>query len=196
MITKVSYRPYASGVNNTQTQPQRVNFGAKPQITEKAMTDGVQVLVSLVSVFSIGKFRIQEGLSQCMLGIADILEQTGAAKLAMQLKDEVGTSTDAQILGLMRKSVEKPKPQTVFDFFAHSYVAGENRDQSVMPKLLIGFEKTLRKNDAQELADGFNLWTKVIGLDQLIQISDAKLSESKNPWFAGVMREFARIVKG
>lgn len=28
MITKVSYRPYASGVNNTQNQPKKVNFGA------------------------------------------------------------------------------------------------------------------------------------------------------------------------
>lgn len=27
MITKVSYRPYAQGINNTQNQKQKVNFG-------------------------------------------------------------------------------------------------------------------------------------------------------------------------
>lgn len=36
MITKVSYRPYASGVNNTQTQPKTLNFKATSlQATEK-----------------------------------------------------------------------------------------------------------------------------------------------------------------
>lgn len=39
MITKVTYRPYASGVNNTQTQPQKVSFGAhSPQEVGRVLT--------------------------------------------------------------------------------------------------------------------------------------------------------------
>lgn len=34
MITKVSYRPYAQGVNNTQKQQQKVNFGMKATDSE------------------------------------------------------------------------------------------------------------------------------------------------------------------
>lgn len=39
MITKVSYRPYASSVNNRQAQSQRVNFGAhSPQEVGRVLT--------------------------------------------------------------------------------------------------------------------------------------------------------------
>lgn len=44
MITKVAYRPYAQGVNNTQNQKQNVNFGttAKDLIGSKPFGDALK----------------------------------------------------------------------------------------------------------------------------------------------------------
>lgn len=44
MITKVSCRPYASGVNSTQNQKQKVNFGMNP-----AEKEAVGVFADVIS---------------------------------------------------------------------------------------------------------------------------------------------------
>lgn len=47
MITKVSYRPYASGVNNRQTQPQKVSFkAADPQKVGEVLANRLGNLTS------------------------------------------------------------------------------------------------------------------------------------------------------
>lgn len=47
MITKVSYRPYAQGVSNTQNQKQKVNFGmTATEQAAKAFADKVAQALS------------------------------------------------------------------------------------------------------------------------------------------------------
>lgn len=45
MITKIAYRPYASGVNNTQIQQKKINFGIINEKDARAVQEFAQMLV-------------------------------------------------------------------------------------------------------------------------------------------------------
>lgn len=84
MITKVSYRPYTSDVNNRQkqNQPQKVNFGTRFGLTERELEAGNKLVAILIGCFSGGRANrigmLQEGISE----VLQVLREAGDNRLA------------------------------------------------------------------------------------------------------------------
>ncbi len=81
MITKVSYRPYASGVNNTQKQPQKVNFGANipskvaEKLTPEVLQQGLALRIKLLELATAGASRDSGQVSAHVDAICAFLKQ-------------------------------------------------------------------------------------------------------------------------
>lgn len=85
MITKVTYRPYASGVNSTQTRPQKVNFCAEnsPQVTNVAegftsdiLSEAARFRIKLLELALSGQSRDTTIVEASLVKVFDFLEKS------------------------------------------------------------------------------------------------------------------------
>lgn len=197
MITKVAYKPYASGVNSTQrqTQPQNVNFGANPQNAQKTIVQGIQLLGTLSSLYSVGKNKAENILPDMLRNLPAVLRKVGAPKLAESFKAEIKGLKDPQILERLKRTEIKRKPETLLEIIAALLHAGASERPADVLNLTQSTVAVLEKNGAKEQAVGLGLAAKVLDIDALIHMTDREVMQAKDPWLAGVMQEFVRRVR-
>ena len=80
MITKVSYKPYASNISSIKNQPQKVNFGANvnPSLAAEALTPEAVELAKffrarLISLVNAGAKKDAGAVNLAMKNIFDLL---------------------------------------------------------------------------------------------------------------------------
>lgn len=110
MITKVSYRPYALGVNNTQTQPKKVNFGIRPK-QPPIPNGGSAILSLLVCAYSAGELGAKEMLPFIAQGTSAALKTRGGKRLAAQLEKILGEVDLEKLLEGSRAIVTNQRAQ-------------------------------------------------------------------------------------
>lgn len=94
MITKVSYRPYALGVNNRQNQPQNVNFGMKLTLTERELDLGDRLIASMVGCFSAGRANRIDLLPTAFGEVFAVLRSAGGDRLADATAESLRQTTN------------------------------------------------------------------------------------------------------
>lgn len=200
MITKISYKPYASGINNRQKQTDNVNFGARTNqaaaAAQKSLVQGVQLLGNLVTLFSIGKNKAENILPNMLRDLPAVLRKVGVPNLAKSFETEIAGQADAEILRKLQAAKAKPEPETLLDVVAALIHAGETN----MPTKIAGLTDTavriLEQNGAKGQSMGLSIAAKTLDTASLIQQADHEVLRAKNPWLAGVMQEFTTKVRG
>jgi hypothetical protein len=92
MITKVSYRLYASGVNNIQNQPQKVNFGIRSEKLKLSKsklykpTEGELLFGLLCHAYSAGVLNAKGEVKKIALAVLTILQRSDKEKLVSQMQ--------------------------------------------------------------------------------------------------------------
>lgn len=194
MITKVSYRPYASGVSNRQTQPQKVSF--KAAANEKAVESGAQLFGTLIALFTVGKNRAESLLPNVLRNIPEFLEQLGIHKLAKSFEKEITHLKDPEMLTRFKAAAKKTQPETIFDVLAGSYNAGIEGKPMAIFNLADATVGILERNGANEQAAGLRLAPHAEGIGKLFQMLDKEIARRQNPWLVGVMEQFVEEMKG
>lgn len=196
VITKVSYRPYVSGVNNRQKQPQNVNF--KAQLNPKMVQDATTIYGLLTTAYSIGKFHAQDMFLTLIRGGSEILKESGAVKLAEGLEKGIGNSTDSQIIGQVNQRILKHESQTFFDSLSESYLAGLYQDPSQMPEIVTKTGRIIQQQEGEgsDVAAASKFVAENIDLGVMLQLSNLKILQEMNPQAYGIFSEFVRALQG
>jgi len=92
MITKVSYKPYASSVSSTKNQPQKVNFGVrskKLKLSKSKLykpTEGELLFGLLCQDYSAGVLNAKGEVKKIALAVLTILQRSDKEKLVSQMQ--------------------------------------------------------------------------------------------------------------